>query len=544
MAKPLRVLLVEDSEPDAELIVHELRGAGYELTTGRVQTATELNAALDRQPWDLVLSDYTLPGFSAVGALRIVRDRLGDLPFIIVSGSVGEEQAVEVMREGAHDYVMKDNMTRLTAAVERELHDYASRQEHRQIAAQLRQSQKMEAIGQLAGGVAHDFNNLLTAILAYSESLLHQLPMGSPLRGEVSEIKKAGERASTLTRQLLAFGRRQVLKPQVVDLNGVVTNVEQLLRRVIGDHIELRTTLTPRLGTVRVDTTQMEHVILNLAVNARDAMPHGGTLSIRTGNVEFDDTDAHLQGASKGAGEYVMLRVSDTGIGMDEETQARAFEPFFTTKETGKGSGLGLAMVYGIVKQSGGSIQLHSVPNEGTTFVIYLPQVSSVSAPEPAAPEQMATTLNGTETILLVEDDELVRQITMLTLERRGYKMLVARNGTDAISRAAAFDGPIDLLITDVVMPRISGRDVALMLRQTRPQMRVLYMSGYAAALLLSHTSHGTVEPSDAAFLQKPFIATALAAKVREVLGPPAVVSGKPVTLTGQAGRTPGAGGR
>jgi signal transduction histidine kinase len=537
MAKLLRVILVEDSEPDAELIVHELQSAGYDVTAERVQTGPELAAALERPAWDLVLSDYKLPGFSAVGALRQVRERFADLPFIIISGSVGEEQAVEAMREGAQDYVMKGNMTRLTAAVERELHDYAARQEHRQVAAQLRQSQKMEAIGHLAGGVAHDFNNLLTAILAYSESLLHQLPLESPLRGEVAEIKKAGERASTLTRQLLAFGRRQVLKPQIVDLNAIVTNVEQLLRRVIGEHIELRTTLTPDLGTVRVDTTQIEHVMLNLAVNARDAMPDGGMLSIRTGNIELDDTHAHLQGTPLGPGRYVMLRVSDTGIGMSEETQARAFEPFFTTKEVGKGSGLGLAMVYGIVKQSGGTIQLHSEPGQGTTFVIYLPQVAAVSPQEPKPVAAPAATLNGTETMLLVEDDELVRQIAVLTLERRGYKVLVARDGTEAIARATTFSGPIHLLITDVVMPRVSGRDVAARLRQTRPQMRVLYMSGYSDPSL---AQQGLGEP-DAAFLQKPFIATALAAKVRDVLGPPATAASP---LAGQAGRRPGASGR
>jgi signal transduction histidine kinase len=517
MPKPLRVLLVEDSEPDAELIVQELRSAGYAPTIARVETASELTAALDATPWDLVLSDYKLPGFSAVGALRLVRERFVDLPFIIISGSVGEEQAVEAMREGAHDYVMKDNMTRLAAAVERELDDYTARQEHHQIAEQLRQSQKMEAIGHLAGGVAHDFNNLLTAILAYSESLLQQLPGDSPLRGEVAEIKKAGERASTLTRQLLAFGRRQVLKPHVVDLNTVVANIEQLLRRVIGEHIELQTFLDPRLGNVRLDTTQMEHVIINLAVNARDAMPNGGTLSIRTGRVELDDTHTYLQGAPLGPGRYVTLRVSDTGTGMDEATQARAFEPFFTTKDVGKGSGLGLAMVYGIVKQSSGSIQLHSEPDHGTTFVIYLPEATAEARPAKPAPAPV-TTLNGTETVLLVEDEELVRQIAQIALERRGYRVIVARDGADAIGRAAAFDGPIHLLITDVVMPRVSGREVATALRLARPQIRVLYMSGYADEAL---AQHGIVEPG-VAFLQKPFVATALAAKVREVLGPAA----------------------
>ncbi len=515
--KALRVLLVEDCPQDAELIAWELRRAGYDLTLTTVSRADDLTAALQRQRWDLILSDYKLPGFSAVDALRIMHEHGADLPFIIVSGSVGEEQAVESMREGAHDYVMKGNMTRLTAVIERELRDYARREQHRRVEAQLHQAQKMEEIGQLAGGIAHDFNNLLTAILAYSESVLSQLPQDTPLRLEVSEIQRAGERAATLTRQLLAFGRRQVLKPQVVDLDMIVGNVEQLLRRVIGEDIELRTTTSspsPYGVRVKVDVTQMEHVMLNLAVNARDAMPSGGRLTIGTEAVELHEHGPDPRAATLPAGPYVMLTVADTGCGMDEETRARAFEPFFTTKEAGKGSGLGLAMVYGIVQQSGGHVWIDSTPGEGTTVRVYLPRVTA-AAEATADTAPAAAPLSGHETILMVEDDELVRQISVLTLERQGYHVLFARDGAEALARAHEYQGPIHLLIADVIMPRMSGQDLAAALRTAYPQLRVLYISGYADQGL----GGSDVDP-DAFFLEKPFIATALAAKVREVLGP------------------------
>jgi signal transduction histidine kinase len=518
--------MVEDSAPDAELVAEDLRRAGYDLTFERVDEAGGMRTALSAGHWDLILSDYKMPAFSPTGALQVMHEHGADLPFIIVSGSVGEEQAVELMREGAHDYVMKGNMTRLTAVIERELRDSATREQHRQVEAQLRQSQKMEEIGQLAGGIAHDFNNLLTGILAYSESVLQQLSLDDPLRGEVSEIKRAGERAATLTRQLLAFGRRQVLKPRVVDLNQTVLNVEALLRRVIGEDIELRTFATPNAGHVKVDVTQMEHVLLNLAVNARDAMPSGGRLTIGTAPIEIQrPNDPRL--ATLTPGQYIELTVTDTGCGMDADVRARAFEPFFTTKETGKGSGLGLAMAYGIVQQSGGHIWIDSEPNQGTVVRIFLPRVTP-EAEEPRVADMPAASLLGHETILLVEDEELVRQISVLTLERQGYEVLVARDGTEALQRASEHLGPIHLLVTDVVMPRLSGQELAARLRTTRPHLRVLYISGYVDQV----ARRGIVDP-DASFLQKPFIATALAAKAREVLGP----AGSRAHVVGGAGK-------
>jgi len=350
--------------------------------------------------------------------------------------------------------------------------------------------------------------------------VLSQLPDDNPLRLEVSEIQRAGERAATLTRQLLAFGRRQVLKPQVVDLDTIVGNVEQLLRRVIGEDIELRTTTgspPPDGARVKVDVTQMEHVMLNLAVNARDAMPSGGRLTIGTEAVELHHAESDPRAATLPAGSYVVLTVSDNGCGMDEETRARAFEPFFTTKETGKGSGLGLAMVYGIVQQSGGHVWIDSAPDAGTTVRVYLPRVTAAAeTTADTAPAAAPLAGSGHETILMVEDDELVRQISVLTLERQGYHVLFARDGAEALARAQEYGEPIHLLISDVIMPRMSGQDLAAALRTAFPQLRVLYISGYADPGL---ARRGVVDP-EAFFLQKPFIATALAAKVREVLGP------------------------
>ncbi|MGD0205890.1 MAG: ATP-binding protein, partial [Dehalococcoidia bacterium] len=382
--------------------------------------------------------------------------------------------------------------------------------ERRRLEGQLRQAQKMEAVGRLAGGVAHDFNNLLTIIMGYSQLLLEKFGASDPLRRHVEAINQAGDRAAVLTRQLLAFSRRQVLALQVLDVNGVVANVGKLLRRLIGEDIDL-VVEGKGLGRVKADPGQMEQVVMNLAINARDAMPQGGRLTIETVDVELGEAYADNHFPVK-PGPYVMLAVSDTGCGMDAETQAHIFEPFFTTKEQGKGTGLGLATVYGIVKQSGGYIWVYSDAGQGTTFKIYLPRVDEPA--EVSGEKVVAVAAGGTETVLLVEDQSEVRSLVREVLEANGYTVLEARNGEDALLVAEQHKGPIHLLLTDVVMPGMGGRELAEHLASSHREMKVLYASGYTDDAIVHH---GVLEPG-MAFLQKPFTPEALARKVRAVL--------------------------
>jgi PAS domain S-box-containing protein len=376
---------------------------------------------------------------------------------------------------------------------------------------QLRQAQKMEAIGRLAGGVAHDFNNILTAIIGHVDLLLEEEQEGGGRRVDLIGIKQAAERAAGLTHQLLAFSRKQVLQPKVLDLNALVNGTDQLLRRVIGEDVELRTVARPGLGAVEADPGQLEQVLVNLAVNARDAMPSGGRLTIEITNVELDQsyTRAHPPMAP---GPYVLLTVSDTGVGMSAEIRAHIFEPFFTTKPSGKGTGLGLATVYGIVKQSGGYIWAESEPGCGATFRIYLPRI--VTGAPAAAPAGAMAAEGGSETVLVVEDEDVVRALTSKVLQKRGYQVLVASSGPEALGLASRHPGAIHLLVTDVIMPRMSGRELARRFATLRPEAKVIYVSGYPDDAIIRH---GVLE-SGLVFLQKPFAPEALAAKVREVL--------------------------
>ncbi len=386
--------------------------------------------------------------------------------------------------------------------------------ERKQLEMQLIQSQKMEAIGRLAGGVAHDFNNLLTVINGYSDLLLGKLPPDDPQRGNLEEIRKAGERAAGLTRQLLAFGRRQVLAPQELDLNGIMANMDRMLRRLIGEDVDLVSIPTPAAGRVKADPSQIEQIIMNLAVNARDAMPKGGKLTIEIANRELDEVycRSHV-GVTPGS--YVMLAVSDTGMGMDSATQAQVFEPFFTTKEKDKGTGLGLATVHGIVKQSGGHIWLYSEPGRGTTFKVYLPRIDEATEKLSMKPTPGNEPVRGTETILLVEDEPALRMMARQILESKGYRVLEARSGDDALAVAEQHRGPVHLLLSDVIMPGMSGRELAEHLTTSlRRDMKVLYMSGYTDNAIVHH---GVLDPG-IHFLQKPFTPSALANKVREVL--------------------------
>ncbi len=781
MNRALRTLHVEDSERDAALLIHHLKRAGYELTSKRVDTYEAMKAALETEPWDLILCDYSMPHFNALAAVALLKETGLDIPFIIISGTVGEDVAVEAMRAGAHDYLMKENLVRLAPTIERELQEAENRRarrraegetvdllaeirserrrlnnivanvpgvvweawaapdasmqrtdfvsdyvekmlgytaeewvntpnfwltivhpedrertaesalahyyrggqstlefrwvgkdgrmvwveshsavitddkgraigvrgvntdigarkraeeavrqaeekyrgifenavegifqsttdgkfisvnpamarilgygspeeliahrtdigkqhygdpnvrqdlekllseqgivvgyecevyrkdrtkiwtaenvrairdrngqlnhfegsieditERKMLADQLRQSHKLEAIGQLAGGIAHDFNNLLTVVNGYSDLAIRRMPAEDPLRRSIVEIRKAGERAASLTRQLLAFSRKQVLQPKILSIDMVVSDIERMLRRLIGEDIELKTIVSPDLGNIKADPSQIEQVLMNLAINARDAMPDGGKLLIEAENVSLDEeyTRQHI---AISPGQYVMLAVSDTGTGMDAKTQAHIFEPFFTTKGADKGTGLGLSTVYGIVKQSGGNIWVYSEVGQGTTFKIYLPRVSEYGAQERKRSGELQEIRQGTETILLAEDEEMVRDLAREVLIAYGYRVLEAASGDAALTIGKRHKEPIQLLITDVVMPEMSGHELSVRLAEIRPEMKILFMSGYTDNAIV----HQGILEQGANFIQKPFSPDAFAHKVRGIL--------------------------
>ena len=397
--------------------------------------------------------------------------------------------------------------------------------ERRRLEQQLHQSQKMDAIGRLSGGVAHDFNNLLGVIIGYGEILEESVPESDPLRVSVDQILKAGRRASSLTRQLLAFSRQQVLEPKILSLNAVVSDMEKMLHRMIGEDIQLTIQLEPNLGSTRADQGQIEQVIMNLVVNARDAMPDGGNLSLQTWNFEIDQKFAERYAYPVVTGPYVLLTVTDSGTGIDAATQQRIFEPFFTTKEKGKGTGLGLSTVYGVVKQSGGYIDVISAPGKGTTFNICLPRsAQSVTADDHEAGQPTAT--RGSETILLVEDEDSLRTLTRDLLRLKGYTVLEAVNGAEALEVSGRTPGEIHLLLTDVVMPGINGRALADQLKLKRPEMRVAFMSGYTGQRV---GQKEILEPGSF-FIQKPFSREQLASRVREALDLP--VTATPVNAS------------
>jgi nitrogen-specific signal transduction histidine kinase len=383
---------------------------------------------------------------------------------------------------------------------------------HKELEKQLLQAQKMEAVGRLAGGVAHDFNNMLGAIIGYTEMLMKRLNQTDPTYHYGEEIRKAADRAAILTRQLLAFSRKQVLQPQKLNINAVIGDLEKMLRRLIGEDIELFLNLDPNLSAVKADFGQMEQVILNLVVNARDAMPRGGQLAVSTANITLDEAHPQKPGDFC-AGPYIVVSVSDNGMGMDVETLDHIFEPFFTTKELGNGTGLGLSTVYGIIKQSGGFIEVSSQVGAGTTFKIYLPALcESVDLLEINLSE--AEPLWGSETILLVEDEEILRHLIKEALQLNGYRVLEAQNSREAIMLCERHTEPIHLMLTDVVMPQMNGRQLAQRLARLRPEMKVIYMSGYAEDVLFRQ---GVLDPS-ITFLQKPFRQYEMTAKVRQVL--------------------------
>ena len=654
MKEPLRLLLVEDDETDAELVRLELERGGFALDWERVDSEPLLRQALQKQ-WDIIISDFAMPGFNGLRAFEIYRRLAGSTPFIFVSGALGEDRAVEAMRSGARDYFLKGNLARLNAAVRRELEEARNRRERQRaeetasreqrrlamaieasgagifelrlddegtvdysgawsrilgfeaaelpartsslrtwlsnnlhaedaaiagrglsafleggasgtnrylgefrlrhktgrwvdvaasatvfawgadgapvqivgvlldlssrkhLEAQLRQAQKMEAVGQLGGGVAHDFNNLLTAILSFGAFALEAIPQEGTAADDIAEVLKAAKRAQSLTSQLLAFSRRRSVSPRVLNVNEVVASADRILRRLLGADIELVAAPAPDLWNIKVDHDDLEQVLLNLAVNARDAMPEGGKLTIETDNVHIADGYASVvHGAYIAPGDYVVIAVSDSGVGMSQETQARIFEPFFTTKDQGRGTGLGLSTCYGIVKQAEGFIWVYSELGQGTTFKVYLPRVAAPA--ELVAPRMEPADLRGSEVILLVEDTEQVRKVAMRSLSRLGYTVIEATNGEEALSLFQGARDEIDLLITDVVMPVLGGKQLAERVRAVRPTVRILFMSGYAKAAI---AAQGILAPGTPV-LQKPFTPDQLGRWVRLILDSPA----------------------
>ena len=513
MKSPLHILHLEDDPNDAALIQSALEAGGLPCSITRAQSRDDFVAALEKGGIDLILSDFTMPGFDGMSALKIARARWPAIPFIHVSGTLGEEQAIDSLRSGATDYILKGRLSRLLPAVRRALHGVEEQARRRRLEGELIEAQKMEVIGQLAGGVAHDFNNILFVIMGYNDLIAAGLAPESPLQNHTEVIRHASERAAGLTRQLLIFSRKQKVEPVVLDLNDAVKDLEKMLRRLIGENIEMTMVPGKNIGRIKADSGYVGQVLMNLAVNARDAMPDGGRLAVATGNATLDEDYAS---AHPGAipGDYVMLSVSDTGTGMTAEVKARLFEAFFTTKPKGQGTGLGLATCQTIVQQSGGHIAVESEPGKGATFKIFFPRVE-----EPLAaanrPSRTGPLPGGTETVLVVEDDPSVRQLACGILEAHGYEVLPAANGQDALHRARDHKGsPIRLALTDVIMPLMGGKVMAEWLRTTHPDMKILFTSGYTDDAM---NQQGALGPG-VAFLPKPYTPASLLRKVREML--------------------------
>lgn len=641
-----RLLLVEDSEDDAELIRQELELAGIDFEARRVDSRASLEESLASADWDLILSDFAMPGFNGLEAFHVVDSLELDIPFVFVSGAIGEERAVAAMRAGARDYILKGNLRRLPGVVQREIAELDNRRERRQVEAavrqetqrlsmaveasgagifeydlatdsdgyfsgrwaamlgfgpaelppaaemprwfldrlhpddrdetvrtyrallagetqrmateirirhrdgswvstalfvqaaaragdgsvtrvlgvmvdlterrrleeELRQSQRMESIGRLAGGIAHDFNNLLTVIFAFGEFVFDTLDGESPVRDDMQQVLEAARRAAELTGQLLAFSRRQTLEPRVVNANDLIRGLEKMLTRVLGEDIELRTRLDADLHNIRVDSGAFEQVIVNLALNARDAMPGGGRLTLTTGNLVLDAPQDGPMASRIPAGDYARIEVMDDGCGMDPDTMEKVFEPFFTTKGVGKGTGLGLSTCYGIIQQARGYIRLDSAPGRGTRFQLLLPQVAD--APEPERQARNGDALEGTETVLVVEDEAQVRQLVQRTLERNGYRVVTIDGAEPALELCLSGEVRPDLLLTDIVLTGMDGTRLAAEIRDRQPRLPVLFMSGYAPDSL----SRERALAEDAAIVHKPFRPDQLLRRIRSVL--------------------------
>jgi hypothetical protein len=637
MNVPLKVLLVEDSRVDADLLIHALKQSGYEPSYALVQNAMGMRAALEKQPWDLVISDYVIPGFGGLDALKVLKDSGHDIPFIIVSGKIGEDVAVEALHSGANDYLLKDRLTRLGPAIERALREASQQRKRAQAEQALRESeeryrrlvescpdgmfivsdgklvfanpaavtlllakspleligkavmevvdpnfrdlveehlrqtlegldgplleqrmirtdgtavlveaiarriqyhgepavqvlcrdissrknleqqllnaQKMEAIARLAGGVANDFNNLLTVITGYSGLIRSGLDPEHPLQKDVLQVIQSTERAIGLTNQLLAISRKDAPAPEALNLNNVIEQLMPLVERLMGDSVDLKTELESGLHHVKADRGQFETLLINLAVHARDSMLHGGTLTVRTENLRIArpyHDHIHLR-----PGDYIMLTISDTGLGLSEEYQEHLFEPFFGNTQAGKNTGLGLATVYAIVRQHSGQISCVSEVGKGSVFRIYLPACKSPHRHSNSPPRTSGST-ERPAVVLLAEDEEVLREFASLVLRKNGFQVLAARDGLEALKVAEQYDGELDLLFTDVVMPRMGGTELYKRFREKNPSIPVIFTSGYPKTILFES---GLEEKNHYEFLQKPYTTQTLLEKIREVLG-------------------------
>jgi two-component system cell cycle sensor histidine kinase/response regulator CckA len=507
---PLRVLFIEDSADDAELQLRLLEQADYAVDYARVDKPDVLKPLLEKS-WDVIISDYSMPHFRGTGALRLIRQLGLETPFIFVSGTIGEETAVEALRMGAQDYLLKTNLNRLIPAVKRELREAEERKQRRRLEQQLHQLRRFEATGRLAGGVAHDFNNVIAAIMGWAEIGFSEAPLDGLLQDRFLKIRRQAERAAALTRQLLAFARQQLLQPRDTNLNELVREEISLLKNVLGECVAIELNLAKDLLAIRADPGQIGKVIMNLCLNARDAMPNGGQLGITTENLLIGEEQQRIH-AYACPGRYVHLRVCDTGIGIDPDTLEQIFEPFFTTKAEGKGTGLGLATVYGIVKQHNGFIEVDSAKGVGTTFRVYLPTAEGAEpVPRPTPRVQLQ---KGTETILLAEDDDDVRDTTRQILENLGYKVFAARNGSEAFELFLEIQSSVDLVFLDVIMPVLNGPEAAAKISAINPHLAFIFATGCDPGSHLRNLR--SIEKT--AILPKPFDARQLANKLREVL--------------------------
>ena len=506
------ILLVEDDTIEIEMIRLRLEHDHVPCLLQVVHTRADFSAAMEAGGIDIVLSDYSVPGFDGMEALAIVRDRWKDLPFIMMSGVVGEETAVDALKGGATDYILKDRMSRLSPSVKRALEEIKARRESRNLREQATRAQKVEIFGHLAGGLAHDFNNILTVIMANSGLILQKLQPGSPIKQYAEQIEHSSGRASALVRQLLIFSRHEPLQPLVLDLNDVVEGTRKLLQRLLPETIELNVIRGYSSAHIQADRGCIEQVLMNLVINARDALPMGGKITLTTGRIAMEG-----ENSGPGGEHYISLAVSDTGIGMTEATKARLFEPFFTTKPEGVGTGLGLVTCQRIISEVGGCILASSELNKGTTFTVLIPEIA-MPLPAKTIIKTDETLPSGTETLLVVEDDPAVRQLAANLLEACGFHVLSAGTGRQALDLLLAErDTPIRLVITDVIMPQMSGRDLARAVESTAQGVKVLFTSGYSDETI---APHGVLRPG-VRFLRKPYTQGDLVRKVREILDEP-----------------------